>query len=205
MSDEGSVTDLIRQLELGDEEAARLLWQRYFHRLVDFARRRLGTTHCGVADEEDVALSVFRCLWGHATRGKLSELEGRQELWRLLVVMTTNKAIDQQRRSAKLKRGGGKLLHNAMQGDEGEEAVDFGVELAQVMDDQPTPEVQAMIAEGHRRLMALLGDERLRQIAQWKLEGYTNEEIASRLGLATRSIERKLRQIRHVWAQEVDL
>ena len=46
--------------------------------------------------------------------------------------------------------------------------------------------------------------DNLKVQAEWKLEGYTNEEIASRLGLVCRSVERKLRQIRHLWAQELD-
>jgi DNA-directed RNA polymerase specialized sigma24 family protein len=49
----------------------------------------------------------------------------------------------------------------------------------------------------------LLDDDRLRQIAQSKLEGYTNEEIGKRLGLACRSIERKLQRIRQVWVGEL--
>ena len=51
--------------------------------------------------------------------------------------------------------------------------------------------------------MVLLDDDRLRQIAQYKLDGFTNEEIGGRLGLACRSIERKLQRIRGVWAGEL--
>ena len=37
------VTCWLRQLETGDQEAARLLWQRYYRELVELARARLGT------------------------------------------------------------------------------------------------------------------------------------------------------------------
>jgi DNA-directed RNA polymerase specialized sigma24 family protein len=37
----------------------------------------------------------------------------------------------------------------------------------------------------------------------WKMEGYTVAEIADRLGYVTRTVERKLRLIRAVWAQEI--
>ena len=67
-----------------------------------------------------------------------------------------------------------------------------------------TPEVLAIAAEEFQRLMLLLDDDRLRQIAQCKLEGYTNEEIGQRLGLACRSIERKLQRIRQIWATELE-
>ena len=42
--------------------------------------------------------------------------------------------------------------------------------------------------------------ERLRQIALWKLEGRTNQEIAVSLGYqSVRTVERKLRLIRGKW------
>jgi DNA-directed RNA polymerase specialized sigma24 family protein len=57
--------------------------------------------------------------------------------------------------------------------------------------------------EEYQRLMRVLDDDRLRSIAQCKLEGLRNEEIADRLGLACRSIERKLQRIRQVWEAEL--
>jgi hypothetical protein len=47
------------------------------------------------------------------------------------------------------------------------------------------------------------GDDKLRSVAVWKLEGYTNAEIAARLGRAPATVERKLRLIRDAWAKEV--
>jgi len=41
-----------------------------------------------------------------------------------------------------------------------------------------------------------------RQIAQWKLDGYTNAEIAQRLGCGLRTVERRLELIRRIWEQE---
>jgi DNA-directed RNA polymerase specialized sigma24 family protein len=40
-------------------------------------------------------------------------------------------------------------------------------------------------------------------VATFKLEGYTNEEIASRLGCVVSTVERKLARIRNMWAGEV--
>ena len=47
--DEG-VTRWLRQLEAGDQDAARLLWQRYYRELVELARARLGQTPRRIAD-----------------------------------------------------------------------------------------------------------------------------------------------------------
>jgi hypothetical protein len=35
------------------------------------------------------------------------------------------------------------------------------------------------------------------------MEGYTNEEVASSLGCALRSVERKLERIRDLWSAEM--
>jgi DNA-directed RNA polymerase specialized sigma24 family protein len=56
--------------------------------------------------------------------------------------------------------------------------------------------VAAEFAEAYQRLIEQLGDPVLQDIATWKVEGYTNEEIAARLGCATCTVERKLALIR---------
>ena len=50
----------------------------------------------------------------------------------------------------------------------------------------------------------MLKDPNLRQIATWKLEGYTNAEIAKQLDCTLRTVQRKLDRIRGYWetAQE---
>jgi DNA-directed RNA polymerase specialized sigma24 family protein len=52
--------------------------------------------------------------------------------------------------------------------------------------------------------MEELGDSSLQRVATLKLEGYTNKEIAARLGCVTSTVERKLARIRHQWAGEVE-
>ena len=47
-----------------------------------------------------------------------------------------------------------------------------------------------------------LSDSILRTIAVWKMEGYTTEEIATKLGCVPRTVERKLQVIRRLWGDE---
>jgi DNA-binding CsgD family transcriptional regulator len=47
-----------------------------------------------------------------------------------------------------------------------------------------------------------LGDERLRQIAIWKMEGYTGEEIAAKLGCSPRTVANKIELIKRAWDAE---
>src|SRR6266545_4470417 len=110
MSPDESVTHWLNLLQGGDPRAAQQLWERYFHRLVGLARAKLQGHPRRAADEEDVALSVFRCLCEGASRGRFPELEDRDDLWRLLVTLTERKAYNLARDERRLKRGGGAVV-----------------------------------------------------------------------------------------------
>jgi DNA-directed RNA polymerase specialized sigma24 family protein len=193
-----SVTRWIDALKRGDDAAATALWQRYFDRLVRLAQGRLAPAHRRVADGEDVALSAFRVLCDGAARGRFPDLTDRNDLWRLLTVLTVHKAIDARRHHTRRKRGGGVRGESVF-----DELPGGGQGLDQFLADEPTPEVLAMLAEEHDRLLAVLGDDSLRQVALHKLEGFTNEEVAQRLGMTCRSVERKLQRIRTRWLRSL--
>jgi DNA-directed RNA polymerase specialized sigma24 family protein len=71
--------------------------------------------------------------------------------------------------------------------------------VEQVLGREPTPEAAAEMADECRHLLGLLDEPDLRQIALWKVEGYTNEEIATRLDCVARTVERKVSRIRVLW------
>jgi transcriptional antiterminator len=58
------------------------------------------------------------------------------------------------------------------------------------------------VAEEYRRLLDLLGDESLQQVAVWKMEGSSNDEIAEKLSCSRRTVARKLEAIRSLWSNE---
>lgn len=200
MSDdsEGSVTRWIGHLKGGDHRAAHHLWDRYFHRLVALARARLGQAPrlAGDADEEDAALSAFHALCEGAARGQFDRLDDRDDLWRLLTVITVRKALDQKKRRLRLRRGGGAVLNaSALAGDGSGGAGG----LEDVAEGDPPPELAAILAEEYRRRLDALGDATLREVAVLRMEGYSNDEVAERLGCARRTVARKLELIRDAW------
>jgi DNA-directed RNA polymerase specialized sigma24 family protein len=191
----GSVTRWIGPLKAGEVEAAQALWDRYFDGLVRLARTRLRDAPRAVADEEDVALSAIHCLCRGAAAGRFPQLADRGNLWRLLATIAAQKAVDLQRREAREKRGGGKMLgEGELAGDNPEANV-----AALVVGREPSPEFAAQLDEEYRRQLERLEDDGLRQIAVWKMEGYDNDEIALRLGCGVRTVERKLGVIRAIW------
>jgi DNA-directed RNA polymerase specialized sigma24 family protein len=194
MSSEGSVTRWLTSLQGGDPAGAQLLWERFFPRLVGLARTKLQGARSGAADEEDVALSAFDSFCRHAQAGHFPQLTDRDSLWRLLVTMTVRKAVHLLRSENAQKRGG--AMTAVMQTDENR---DFD----QVLSQEPSPELAAQVAEEFQRLLRLLGDPELESVALWRMEGYTVEEIATRLGYAPRSVKRKLQLIRGIWEKEI--
>jgi len=197
--DRGSVTIWVDAVRGGDQEAARQLWQRYFESLVRLARSRLQSRAKGAADEEDVALSAFDSFYGGIAQGRFPDLADRDDLWRLLVTIAARKASDQNRWESRQKRGGGRVLHESdlMAGPEPE--MDG---LAQIVGAEPSPEFAALVADECARRLQGLPDESLRQVALLKMEGYLNEEIATRLDCGLRTVARKLEVIRKAWLDE---
>ena len=63
-------------------------------------------------------------------------------------------------------------------------------------------ELVALVTEECRRLLDKLGDDDLRSIAVWQMEGYTVKEIAVKLGRSESNVALKLRVIRDRWRLE---
>ncbi|MCO8121442.1 sigma-70 family RNA polymerase sigma factor [Stieleria sp. TO1_6] len=64
---------------------------------------------------------------------------------------------------------------------------------------QVASDEQAASNEAIDRFLEQLSEATLRGIVSLKLQGFTNEEIAEKLGCATRTVERKLNLIRRLW------
>jgi DNA-directed RNA polymerase specialized sigma24 family protein len=201
MSAAESITAWIDQFKGGDAAAAQKLWESYFLRLVGLARKKLQGTPRRAADEEDVALSAFDSFCRGASQGRFPHLLDRDNLWHLLVVITARKALQLRRHEQRQKRGGG-----TVRGDSafhvGPEAAAEESGIEQIIGSEPTPAFAAQMTEEYQQLLAQLAEPALRSIAVWKMEGYSNEEIAAKLGCVPRTVERKLGLIRTLWGQE---
>jgi RNA polymerase sigma factor (sigma-70 family) len=192
-----SISRLIDPLRAGDPGAAQRIWEVYFQRLVGLARSKLQSSPRRVADEEDVALSALAGFCEGAKQGRFPCLQDRQDLWQVLVMLTARKACDQIRRERRQKHGGGKVRDEAWH--ETQEIILEDAGLGSVIGREPTPEFAAEVAEELRRLLNRLPDEQLRAIALWKLDGWTNEEIAKKLQCSEATVERRLADIRRYW------
>ena len=197
-SGEQSISKWLQGLKQGESLCAQHLYRDVYDRLVRLARRRLSGHPLRMADEEDVALSAFHSFCDRAAKEQFPQLENRDDLWRILVKITVRKSKDYVRASKRLKRGGGDVRGESIfVGADG--SADGGNGLPQAAVDVDTPEMLAAVAEECRRLLDLLGDDTLRQIAVWKMEGYTDAQIAKELNCVVRTVERKTERIRDKW------
>ncbi len=198
MSHDGSVTRLIHDLRSEDpakrDVAARLIWQRYFHSLLELARSHLDRRVRRRTDEEDVAQSMYKSFCLRQQRGEF-DLAGRDDLWRLLVTITLRKVRNavgaQKTRKRDIAR------EQPIAADNGRNSRRWMLEEMDAA--VPTPAEAMVLNEALERRLDALGDSELRQISLWRLEGYTNREIAQRLNCTERSIERKVSRVRTVW------
>jgi DNA-directed RNA polymerase specialized sigma24 family protein len=196
MCAERSITLCLRRLQAGDRAALQPLWERYFRRLVGLARRRLHGAPRQAADEEDIALSAFDSFYRGVEQGRFPRLEDRDDLWQLLVLLAARKAADLAAHERCAKRGGGQVRHLSALGEGDWPAFEA------LIGREPDPAFAVQVAEQCEHLLGRLADPTLRQLAVWKLEGHSNQEIAGKLGCALPTVERKLRRIRGTWEKE---
>jgi RNA polymerase sigma factor (sigma-70 family) len=200
MSADGSVTRWVTALKGGDVAAAQPIWERYHRRLVGLAREKLRGARRRDADEEDVVQSAFHSFFRGVAKGRYPQLGDRDNLWRLLVVITARKALDQLAAEHAKRRGGGTHADESRIATGGASWEEIAIE--QVVGDEPTPEFAAQVAEQYERLLDLLADDTLRRVAVWKMEGLTTDEVADRLDCSRRTVARKLETIRIIWSGE---
>ena len=222
-----SVTQILKLLRDGGsddrEAAAAELYEHYRRRVEQIARGRL-MPGGGLADEQDVAQSAFRSFFGRIDTGQLDALVSGGQAWAILARLTRNKAIDSVRYENAVCRGGeGSRRQQTPPKQPGINRLGIGdrgatestvrsagqrspgsrreeVPLEAVHDhSQRSAEDEAVSKEVLSQFLEQLSEATLRGIVALKLEGFTNEEIADKLGCATRTVERKLNLIRRLW------
>jgi len=182
----------IDQLRNANEGAARRVWEHFSSRLFAIARRKLRLDTRRVYDEEDAVQSMFRSICTGMAEGRFPDLRDRDSLWSLMLVITSQKIsnrhrFDQQQRRDIRRTLSDSIFTNSEQSE--------GILLSR----EPTPEFAAELEETCQHLFETLDDPDLKQIALFRLEGYTDEEIAEKLNCSRRMVQRRMTMIRRAW------
>jgi DNA-directed RNA polymerase specialized sigma24 family protein len=194
-----SITEWLGRLNHGEAEAAQKLWERYADDLVKLARHRMSDVPRRVADEEDIAQSVFASVCRAAANGRFEQLKTRTELWWLLLTITKQKVANYVRRETAQKRGYGRV------NSECEMNGGTAFSLDMVVSQAPSADFIVALQGEYEHLLGVLRDNRLREVASMRIEGFTVQEIAAKLGIGNRAVERKLQLIRLKWSRELGI
>ena len=197
LNPENSVSQFIDGLKQGDELAAQKIWERFYQRLLVHADRKLKSSPRKAMNEEDVVQRAFADFFIQVRLGRFPKLIDRNDLWQILAMLVDRRAKDQIKSQNTQKAGGGRVRTESVFLVNDASACDNG--LAQIQDLLPTPELALQFIELMEGRLASLRNDEQRQIALYKMQGYTNMEIADLLQSSERSVERCLQSIRKQW------
>ena len=199
-----SVSDWLDSVKQGSDSAAQKIWERYVEQLVREANQRLGTLPNGCADGEDVAQEAFTSFFRGIADGRFPQLDDRDDLWQILIVLTSRRANDYQRRELAQRRGGGEVRGNSgvrlvpSDGSARPDAFD-SLEALPV-----TPQSADELLQLIRISFPEIAHYDLQHIALDRAANYSDAEIAQRRGLSLRGVQRKLNLIRSILTQAAE-
>ena len=199
-SENYSISQQLDEIKQDDEAAIAALWDRCYPSLAKFAEKRL--EEIGVQQRafngEDVAASAMLSFFRAVKLNRFPILDSEDGLFKLLRRITVRKVIDRKRKSQTLKSGSGDVRGESAFGSAVDSETAPGIDGVQ--GESLSPESIAIMAEECQNLFTLLQDEKLQSVAYYRLDGYSNAEIAEKLGCAVATVERRLNQIRGCWS-----
>lgn len=184
---DSNVVELVERWRQGDESAADQLYNRFTGRLLTLAGRNLSGKLQSRLDPEDVVQSACRTFFRRARDGQF-QLEDDVGVWKLLVTITLNKIRNQVAHHSTQKRNASSEVSLSHAPD----AKEFHIKR---LSRDPSPLEVMVFLDELSQLHRCLGP-REQKILELRLEGYSQGEIAQRLGVNERTIRRSIAEIR---------
>ena len=191
------ITHWISEAQNADQQAAQVIWDTYFQKLISYAKKKMSGMPRRATDEEDVALSAMNSFFDGVHQGRFLPRD-RDELWKLLATITVRKATAQLRKHYAQKRGGGAVRGESAFAGGANASDSFGIN--DVMDAGNLPEMSRQLTSTCTEMLEQLGDDSLRTIARMRLEGYSTDEIGEQQGISLATVKRRLNRIRQTWS-----
>ncbi|MHB1035057.1 MAG: RNA polymerase sigma factor [Pirellulales bacterium] len=177
--------ELLAALRDGDEDAAAALFKRYHLKIRNFARGEMGPLLRGTEESWDVAQSALLSLFTRGRDGKI-QLGSDDSLWPLLAKITLNKVRSRGKFWTRQRRDRRRQV---------------SLEDCGSVDVTLTPEAEARFDEAKQELLARLRDAKRQEMAQYFLDGLSEEEIARRMGVHKRTVRRVRQAVEHILKQ----
>ncbi|HMO15583.1 MAG TPA: ECF-type sigma factor [Pirellulaceae bacterium] len=183
------------------EDEGQAIWNEFFPRLKRFARKKLEGMPLRSFDEEDIALSAMNSFFRGHNQGRFDQLANKDELWRLLVTITSRKVTSQRRRLMSEKRGRGGVHGESVFGKPNDFSTDAGQGIGGVAGPENLPESAEAMVVACEHLINVLPDEKHKQTALLRMEGFNNQEISDRLQCSLARTKQRIKNIKELWAE----
>lgn len=190
--DQGSITQWLKLLQVGERDAARQIWNRLYPKLLKTASRHFRRNSDPATSAEDIVQSSFRNVFQGVIGGKHPRLANRDELWNLLFVSAINRIRSHYRALNAQKRP---VYHR-----EPLEALDESL-LAELMNPEALVDLSDFVEYLFRRLDQEDPSGELRRIASMHLDGHSSAWIAKTLRQRKYKVLQKIHWIRILWEE----
>lgn len=186
----GSISEFFAVLRLQQDPAAsKAIWERYVPRMIGLARSVLHSNHLAL-DPQDAVQEAFHHFFRSLEKGGFAQSKNREDLWRILSMLTVQRARKLVSREMTQKRGAGRVKMESQLRGAGSDYFRLDEYFACVNINDWDLHCTELLEQ--------LSDE-LKSVALMRLAGYANTEIQELLGCSLRSVERRLQLIRVTW------
>ena len=193
MNEEQEWNELIAGLRSGDNDACGRFWKEYGGILESVAERQLSQKVQRRVGSDDIVQSACRTFFRRVSDGQF-DLPDAEALWRLICSITLTKARRAARDHSRQKRGMDREQHI-------DAVVDGGTApSANLEGNTATPLDAAEVADQMEALLSGLGEQEC-SILDLKLQQFTNDEIADKIGCSERSVRRVIKRLQERWLQ----
>jgi DNA-directed RNA polymerase specialized sigma24 family protein len=207
-------TAIIRRFAAGDNVALDEYIARYRGKFVRTANRlihKLGIDTASLDGEGAVNMALVE-LWQMRERGLLRPIQDSDDILKLMNVILERLIRHEYRRSKATKRGGGgtsqaghaagrRDLKAGEKGGAHQGYLRIDADLDQLISGQP-PFVDVVLGKiEFEAFLEELSDEGLRTIFKMRYAGGSVKDIARRLGVVVRPVERKLARIQSIYTE----
>ena len=169
--------ELLSRWKHGNEQAAACIVERYAIRLVAMVASKMNPRFCVAGDPDDVVQSAMGSFFAAARQNRI-QVSQSVSLWRLLATFTKRKMLRSIERQTTAKRGGSferldfdQVLENWSKDSQSNMPTTIDDLLDGIEDELPTD---------------------LREVLNLSLLGETQRDIAERLGIAERTVRRRM-------------
>jgi RNA polymerase sigma-70 factor (ECF subfamily) len=188
MSPDDSFARVMSRLKEGDQAAAAEVFGRYVRRLMALTSGQFDSRTRHKVDLEGVVQSAYKSFFLGHDQGRFDALTDWDSLWGLLVVIALRKCYRRYEYFRAECRDPGREVSRPI-GDDGQDSGWLGI------DREPTPLEAAILDETVEDILRELGGPE-RAIVELSLQGYTTEEVASRVGRSRRTVRRVRERVR---------